>query len=111
MIVDADSYQNLQGDVIRELRPLAELKIQQKSATHMPPVDVGLSGTRIDGQTRDLSTILFQAEKVENGDTSPVTNVVEPLTDEQCFLAVAWVKGFAIHTKLWCEYMSLASIG
>jgi hypothetical protein len=125
VIVDTATYYALQGEVPRELKSLEPEEEDGKSKepgpdghTYADYKDGGdginpLYATAMKDDRRGLSNEEFSAAlssarvpEPSNGEFP--ADEVQPLSDEECLLTIAWVKGFAIQSKLWCKYPLIA---
>lgn len=116
VIVDTYMYYSLQDQIPPELRPLEELKRSSKklpgSSGHMDEYDTNLIRPLYEPRlptnyqplsNEDFSAAVSTFQVPEIQDHGDSLDKLAPLSDEQCLLAVGWVKGFATHSKLWCE--------
>lgn len=55
------------------------------------------------GTAAALTNEGFSAAVSAFQDPKVIHESLPPLTNEQCLLVVGWVKGFALHSKLWCK--------
>ena len=52
------------------------------------------------------NTLAPQRDVRTSKDDGEARKEIAPLTDDECFLAVNWVKGFAIQSKIFCELLT-----